>query len=139
MRSRRRKGARGASAATLAGRIGCGVDVVELSRFRQALSRGGARFMARVFTAEEARAARRRGRMRMLHLAGRFAAKEAILKAIWQVQPARALTMQHIEVRNDRLGRPHARLLGRGGKRLRIHVSISHVDTVAVASAIAIR
>ena len=120
-------------------RIGCGVDVVELARFRQALRRGGEAFLRRVFTTHETAYARARRRTTLLHLAGRFAAKEAVIKAISQVDPARLLAMRQVEVRNDRLGRP--RILLHDGKRsrLQLHVSLSHVKSVAVASAIAIR
>jgi len=120
-------------------RMGCGVDVVELARFRQAWRRGGEAFMRRVFTTREAAYARARKRTALLHLAGRFAAKEAVIKAISQIDPTRTLTMNQIEVRNDRLGRPRIVLHDHRADRLTIHVSLSHVKSVAVASAIAIR
>jgi holo-[acyl-carrier protein] synthase len=119
--------------------IGCGIDVVELSRFARALKRGGAAFMRRVFTAQEAAYAKARPRTRLLHLAGRFAAKEAVIKAISQVDPGRFLAMHQVEIRNDRLGRPRIILHDARRKRLKVHISLSHVDTVAVASAIVIR
>ena len=119
--------------------IGCGVDVVELARFRQALARGGHAFMRRVFTKHEEAYAKRRRRTTLLHLAGRFAAKEAVIKAISQVAPRRILAMNQVEVRNDRLGRPSIILRDGRKSRIQIHVSLSHVDSVAVASAIAIR
>ena len=122
--------------------MGCGVDVVELSRFRQALQRGGEAFIRRVFTIHETRYARARRRTTLLHLAGRFAAKEAVMKAIAQLEPQHLLAMNQIEVRNDRYGRPHIVLHGRRGtwlKPVEVHVSLSHVKSVAVASAIAIR
>ena len=119
--------------------VGCGIDVVELPRFRQTLRRGGAAFMRRVFTPREAAYAKARKRTRLLHLAGRFAAKEAVIKAVSQVDPSRTLAMKQIEIRNDRLGRPSITLHDRSRKRLTLHISLSHVDTVAVASAIAIR
>jgi holo-[acyl-carrier protein] synthase len=115
------------------------VDVVELDRFRRVLSRGGEAFRRRVFTQHEEAYARARRRTTLLHLAGRFAAKEAVIKAVSQVDPTRVLAMNHIEVRNDRLGRPHIVLHGQRAKTLQIHVSLSHVNSVAVASAIAIR
>ena len=83
--------------------IGCGVDIVELPRFRQAV------------------------------------AKEAVIKALSQIHPTRAVAMHQVEVRNDRLGRPHIILHVPSLKRVKVHVSLSHVDTVAVASAIAMR
>ena len=119
--------------------MGCGVDVVELSRFRQTMKRGGEAFMRRVFTKQEAAYARARKRTTVLHLAGRFAAKEAVIKALSQLDPTHTLAMHHIEVRNDRFGRPRIVLHGHRPAGVNIHVSLSHVDTVAVASAIAIR
>ena len=119
--------------------IGCGVDVVELPRFRKALARGGQAFLRRIFTKQEEAYARARRRTTLLHLAGRFAAKEAVIKAISQLQPRRVLAMNQVEVRNERLGRPHIILHDGKRGRLKVHVSLSHVDTVAVASAIAIR
>ena len=106
--------------------------------------------MRRVFTKQEAAYARARRRTTLLHLAGRFAAKEAVMKAVSQVDASRVLAMNQVEIFNDRLGRPHVRLHDRrrarhgdrkrrAGGQLRIYISLSHVDTVAVASAIAMR
>ena len=120
-------------------RIGCGVDVVELPRFRRAMERGGRAFMRRIFTPHEEAYARSRPSTTLLHLAGRFAAKEAVIKAMSQVDPTRRLAMNHVEVRNDRLGRPHIVFHDKQKGRIKVHISLSHVDTVAVASAIAIR
>jgi holo-[acyl-carrier protein] synthase len=119
--------------------LACGVDVVELARFKQAMRRGGRAFMRRVFTPAEEAYARARRRTTLLHLAGRFAAKEAVIKALSQVDPRRMLAMRDIEIRNDRLGRPHVLLRDGRRRRVRVHVSLSHVDTVAVASAIVTR
>lgn len=119
--------------------IGCGVDVVELPKFRRAMQRGGAVFLQRIFTPHEVAYARARPRTTFLHLAGRFAAKEAVIKALSQLDPSYPLAMRQVEVRNDRLGRPHITLHRWQGRRVKVHVSLSHVDTVAVASAIAMR
>ena len=67
--------------------LGCGVDVVELPRFRRAMERGGRAFMRRIFTPAEESYANARRRTKLLHLAGRFAAKEAVVKAISQIAP----------------------------------------------------
>lgn len=119
--------------------MGCGVDVVELVRFRQAMRRGGEAFMRRVFTPREQAYARARKRTTLLHLAGRFAAKEAVLKAMSQVDPRRTLAMNQIEIRNDSLGRPSVALRDGRASGLQIYVSLSHVKSVAVASAITVR
>ena len=95
--------------------------------------------MRRIFTEQEAAYAKARRRTTLLHLAGRFAAKEAVIKAVSQIDPGRTLAMHQVEIRNDRLGRPHIILHDGRRDRLKVHVSLSHVETVAVASAIAIR
>ena len=119
--------------------FGCGIDVVELARFKRAKTSGGRAFMRRIFTGREEAYANARRRTTLLHLAGRFAAKEAVIKAISQLEPHRVLAMNHVEIRNDRWGRPHVLLHDRRFGRLTVHVSLSHVKSVAVASAIAIR
>jgi holo-[acyl-carrier protein] synthase len=115
------------------------VDVVDLARFRGAVRRGGQAFLRRVFTEREVAYARERRRTTFLHLAGRFAAKEAVIKAFSQVAPGSALAMKQVEVRNDSLGRPHIILHGLRRARVRVYVSLSHVKSVAVASAIILR
>ena len=119
--------------------LGCGVDVVELPRLRRAIARGGAAFLNRVFTEREQAYARARRRTRLLHLAGRFAAKEAAIKAVSQVDGGRLLAMQQVEVSNDRWGRPRIILHDPLAKRIAVYISLSHSDGVAVASAIALR
>lgn len=118
--------------------VGCGIDVVELPKFRRAVARGGQAFLRKIFTPHEEAYARARRRTMLLHLAGRFAAKEAVIKAISQIDPGRVPAMKQVEVRNDRLGRPRIVLHHPRRKRLTIHISLSHVDSVAVASAIAL-
>jgi holo-[acyl-carrier protein] synthase len=115
------------------------VDVVDLPRFKRTLQRGGAAFLKRIFTKQEEAYARARRKTTLLHLAGRFAAKEAVIKAIFQISPTRVPAMNQVEVRNDRFGRPHILLHQRRASGLKIHVSLSHVDSVAVASAIVTR
>ena len=62
-----------------------------------------------------------------------------MLKALSQVDPRRSLAMNKIEVCNDRLGRPSITVHDPRMKGIQIYVSLSHVNSVAVASAIAIR
>jgi len=119
-------------------RIGCGVDVVEMERFERAMRRGGRAFMRRVFTAREEAYAKARKRTSLKHLAGRFAAKEAVIKALSQMDPTCVPAMNQVEVRNDPLGRPSIMLHGARRAKVKVHISLSHVDSVAVASAIAV-
>jgi len=115
--------------------MGCGVDVVELTRFRAAVKRWGDAFLERVFTDAE-RTYAQDHRAAMGHLAARFAAKEAVVKAMAQVDPARPLTLKAIEIRNDELGRPFVVLEGFPEGHPMIHVSLSHSEHIALACAI---
>ena len=118
--------------------IGVGVDIVEVDRIRAALEneRTGARFRTRVFTADEVAYC---GRRRNGHesFAARFAAKEAVMKAL-----GRAYGWREIEVaRTD--GPPTVRLHGRAQERAaalgirRFTLSLSHTAQLATAYVIA--
>ncbi|MCY2932192.1 MAG: holo-ACP synthase [Planctomycetota bacterium] len=120
-----------------------GVDLVDCQRLGEAIERHGQRFLERVYTPLEL--AYCQGRKRELeHLAGRFAAKEAVLKVLgtgWR----EGIAWTDIEVRNDVAGRPEIVLQGRcaeiaaGQGLVKILVSISHIATHAIASAIGLR
>lgn len=115
--------------------LGLGMDVAGIERFARALERHGERFWDRVLTpAERAELAGRRDRAAAL--AGRFAAKEALSKALGA---PRDVWWQDVEVLRGAGGRPELRLLGAAvvhGERLgvvRTHVSITHDAGVAAA------
>ncbi|MEL6741318.1 MAG: holo-ACP synthase [Planctomycetota bacterium] len=121
--------------------IGHGIDIVDVARVAQIVERHGAHLTERVFTQAELDYARR-GKRTMEHLAGRFAAKEAVLKALgtgW----TKGIGWTDVEVVLEPSGRPTAALHGRAAEiasDLGItawSLSLSHTDTSAVASAIA--
>jgi holo-[acyl-carrier protein] synthase len=119
-----------------------GIDLVNFERIEQMLHRHGDHFLQRVFTArEQADAAAIKNRIEKL--AGRFAAKEAVLKLIgtgWRG----GIAWTDIEVVNDPLGRPKVTIHGKvkeTAEALRlgpIALSITHTANFAMASAIAI-
>ena len=118
--------------------MGCGIDVVELARFRKAVKRGGVRFLTRVFTVLERRYALNHHDA-IPSLAARFAAKEAVVKAMAQIDPRHPAVLSHVEVRRDRLGRPSVILHGHPTTPHTIQVSLSHSERIAVAFAVVIR
>jgi len=121
--------------------IGTGIDVIEVDRIRQSIKRHGDRFVGRVYSPEEAEYCRRMSSWPK-HFAGRFAAKEAIAKALG-TGIAGGVRCRDIIIGNDGNGRPRVELHGRAlelSQELGIiswHVSISHCEICAVASAIA--
>ena len=111
--------------------IGTGVDITEVNRLRKAIEKWGPGFLERVFTKKEMENAKTRGSL-YLHLAGRFAAKEAVFKAMGDP----ALNWKDVQILNDQQGRPHCEILNKKYKRIEVYISISHVKNYAVANAI---
>ncbi len=111
--------------------IGTGVDITEVRRIRQAVERWGNDFLGRVFTKDELENAKTKTSLYQ-HLAGRFAAKEAVFKAAGDSR----LSWQDIQIHNDQQGKPVCLFLNGKGKNINVYISISHVKTYAVASAV---
>jgi len=91
----------------------------------------GDAFLHRVFTQQELENAKTRGSLYQ-HLAGRFAAKEAVFKALGDEK----LSWKDVQVLNDADGSPRCQILNGRGRKVDVHLSISHVKNYAVASAI---
>jgi len=122
--------------------VGHGVDLVECRRIGEIWRRHGEAFLRRVYTPAE-RAYCLDCRAPVVRLAGRWAAKEAVLKALgtgWRG----GIEFVDIEVLPDGLGRPHVQLRGRTADLARtlgishMLVSISHTEDYALASAIGV-
>lgn len=120
--------------------VGLGIDVAEVDRIEEAIRRHGARFLQRVFTEAEIHYCESK-RNQFERFAGRFAAKEAAMKAIgtgWK----RGVAWRDFEVTRELSGRPVLRLSGVAAEfaaRLgmkRALVSISHTKAQAIAQVI---
>ncbi len=122
--------------------LGIGTDIIECLRIAAMIEKHGELFLNRVYTPYEIEycSARRAANQ---HYAGRFAAKEAVLKALgtgW----TRGIQWQDIEVRNELGGKPRIALSG-GARELCAHtgitevmITISHCRSFATAYAIAV-
>jgi holo-[acyl-carrier protein] synthase len=112
-----------------------GVDIVEISRIEASLRRFGDRFRRRVFTRRELDESGERGHS----LAGRFAAKEATIKALGRTE----LALHEIEVIRPKGQRPELRLYGRAAAAAnavgltQLRLTISHSRDYAVAVVVA--
>jgi len=121
--------------------IGNGVDIIEVRRIKNAIDRYGQGFLGRVFTDRELKNAKEHNGFYQ-HLAGRFAAKESVIKALGDIK----LGFKNVEVLNNKEGRPYCSLLNykqnkaspcaKERNKFNIHISISHIKNYAVASAI---
>ncbi|HEX3357595.1 MAG TPA: holo-ACP synthase [Tepidisphaeraceae bacterium] len=124
--------------------VGHGIDIVETSRIRRLHEDHGQHFLDRCFTPLEQAYCSRNPKRYFEHLSGRFAAKEAILKVLgtgWRG----GIAWTDMEILPEPSGQPKLTLTG---ETLRIandlgiahwHLSISHIETHATASAIGLR
>lgn len=114
-----------------------GVDIIEIERIERALARWGGRFLKRVYTPAEV--AYSRGRVS--ELAVRFAAKEAVSKALGTGM--QGISWREIEILGDERGKPLVHLHGQAQARAEylglteLDVSLSHSCENAVAMAVA--
>ena len=121
--------------------IGVGVDIVEVNRIEDAIRRFGDRFMEKIYTDAEIEYCNT-GKVSCQHFAGKFAAKEAVYKTL---NIDCVIKWTEIEIRNSEQGQPYVVLHGKVKKIAKeknissVLVSISHIKTRAVASAVAIR
>lgn len=116
--------------------VGVGVDIVEVGRINSALQNSDA-MVQRVFTTDEIRYCSNR-KNKYQHFAGRFAAKEAALKALgtgWQ----QGIRWKDVEITSDERGKPEVNFYGKAkeffdksGAR-RATLSITHAQEYAVA------
>ena len=114
-----------------------GIDLTEVERVAKLLDRWGERFVMRVFEPGELNRRRRHPRAFAEHVAGRFAAKEAAMKALgtgW-----RGVAFREVTIRRDPRGKPFVKFQGRAldrANRLKVvsvEVSITHTAQTAAA------
>ncbi len=111
--------------------IGTGIDIIEIDRIQQAIKRWDKGFIDHVFTKAEIAYALK-NRFPAQHFAARFAAKEAVVKALGDTENIR---WHDIEISNAPNGKPQCKLKKRNFKH-KIFLSISHSKNYAVASAL---
>ncbi|TMD60105.1 MAG: holo-[acyl-carrier-protein] synthase [Chloroflexi bacterium] len=113
-----------------------GVDIIETARIKRVLDKFGDRFLRRVYTEWERGYCRRN----VLHLAGRWAAKEAVSKVLGL--GVHGVGWREIEILRTPFGQPIVRLHGNAERRRQhlglgdMTVSISHIRDLAVAAAV---
>ena len=118
--------------------ISCGVDIVEIDRIRKATEKN--RFIERIYTAGEAEYCNSRSAGKHESFAVRYAAKEAVIKALGVGKPT-GITWQDIETIHKSSGKPvvllhnHAMrcLKWKGGGANAVYVSIAHDGGKAIA------
>ena len=119
--------------------VGTGIDIVEIKRIKNILNKWGDRFLKRIYTEKEKKYCEKKKNM-YIHLAARFAAKEALVKMLGTGM--KQIKWTEIEITNNRKGKPEINLYGKAlliAKQQEIsiiHISISHEKEYAVAQVI---
>ena len=116
---------------------GLGTDIIEIDRMRKSIERHGQHFLNRLFTQKEQDYCYK-FKDPAPHFAGRFAAKEALVKALGTGFGAH-ISWHDIEVFNDEFGKPIVSLSSHASQKFdspHLLVSISHCESYATATAI---
>ena len=120
-------------------KIRTGVDIIEIERVKKSIEETDGKFCERVYTQKEIEYCERKNVQKYQHYAARFAAKEAVLKAISQLLESKFdIEWKEIEILNDEQGRPFVNLLKKDIPIDEIDISISHCKTYAVASVVVV-
>ena len=116
--------------------VGTGIDLIQVARIKKAVERWDVRFLSRIYTPLEVRYCQGK-KQGCIHFAARFAAKEAVRKALEE-----RMDWREVEIINSRLGKPEVNLRGqareigrrRGAKK--IFLSLSHDHDYALAQVV---
>ncbi|MCI8616809.1 MAG: holo-ACP synthase [Clostridia bacterium] len=117
------------------GEVSCGMDIIEIERIKEDIEKLQEKFLNRVFTDNEIEYCESRNVQKYQHYAGRFAAKEAIFKAISkELDNKYSVSWKDFEVVNDGQGRPIVNLFNICKQKIKsIDISITHCELYAAA------
>lgn len=111
--------------------VGIGIDIVKIEKLKAAIERWGEHFINKVFNPEELNHIAK-GKVYYQRLGARFAAKEAVIKAL---SGKHLLSLKDISILNRENGAPYCKF--KKELNLKIFLSITHIEEYAVATAIA--
>lgn len=118
-------------------KISCGTDIIEIDRVKSCIDNIGEKFLNTIYTEKEIEYCESRKTQKYQHYAARFAAKEAIFKAL-STRIGGKYDWKDFEVLNDENGKPKVFLATEISNLEDIDISISHCKAYAVANVIAI-
>lgn len=121
-------------------RILCGTDIIEISRIKESIEKSGERFLNLIYTPKEIEYCESKKNAKFYHYAGRFAAKEAIFKAVSSLLKDKFdISWHNAEVLNDKNGNPRIEFKKINFNNIEsIDISISHSKEYAVANVVVI-
>ncbi len=119
-------------------KISCGTDIIEIKRIKESIEDLGMNFLERIYTKKEIEYCESKKTQKYQHYSARFAAKEAVFKAISShLENKYDIGWKDIEVLNDENGRPHVHFLNIKIQDIEeIDISISHCKEYATANVV---
>lgn len=122
-------------------KVKCGVDIIEVSRIEEAIENLEDKFLNRVYTKKEIEYCNSKNNMKYQHFAVRFAAKEAIFKAVSEsLEEKTDIVWTNIEILNNKAGRPYVSFINcdMEEKIENIDISLSHIKEYAIANCVVV-
>ena len=119
-------------------RITCGTDIIEISRIKENIDTIGEKFIEKIYTEKERNYCESKQAQKYQHYAARFAAKEAIFKAISEsLDNIYSFSWKDAEIENDKNGKPQVHLnIMKKDDIESIDLSISHCKEYACANVV---
>ena len=119
-------------------KIKCGTDIIEISRIKKSIEDLGDIFINKIFTEDEIAYCESKKKQKYQHYAARFAAKEAMFKAISEsLNDKYELCWKNYEVVCDGDGKPHINILGINTNNIEsMDISLSHCKEYAIANVV---
>ena len=122
-------------------KVKSGIDIIEINRIQNSIEELGDKFLKKIYTDEEIKYCENTKNMKYQHYAARFAAKEAIFKAVSDLLDDKySISWKNAQIKNDKNGKPHIELINldkRVEEQLKnikdMDVSISHIKDCAIA------
>lgn len=121
-------------------KINTGIDIIEIERVKSSIENTNGKFCDRVYTENEIKYCESKKTQKYQHYAARFAAKEAVFKAISRKLNSKyEIEWKDIEITNDKDGKPNVKIFNSIMDEVEdIEVSISHCKEYAVANVVVI-
>lgn len=120
-------------------KITCGTDIIEVNRIQESIENLGEKFLNKIYTPLEIEYCNGKKQMKYQHFAARFAAKEAIFKAISELLENKyEITWTDVQIINNEQGKPQVEFLNKkfAIKIEQIDISLSHLKEYAIAMCI---
>lgn len=122
-------------------KVTCGIDIIEVNRIEESIEKLGDKFLNKIYTPSEIDYCNSKKQMKYQHYAARFAAKEAIFKAISEMLKDKyEITWTDVEIINDEKGKPQVHFVNEKYPDIQqIDISLSHLKEYAIANCIIVR